>query len=479
MAISSIGLGSGLQVESIISQLVALEKAPITTLQTKATAIQSQVSTMATVKSQMSALYDLSFKMSLDAGWNAATATSSNASAVNATITGNVKAGSITVGVSQLAQTQSTQSAVLASGTTLPAGTLKIDIGSWTTSSGSSTFAQTSSVSVSVDAGATVEQVAAAINDADAGVTASVVSDANGSRLVMTSKTTGKAAGFRVTASDGNGDPVTDGSGLSKFAFDLAATTPYGSASNAYQVAQNAMATVNGVAVEYASNTITDVVAGVSLELSAQTTSTATIKIATNTTSIKSSIQGFVDAYNALAATLNTATKYDADTKTAGVLQGDSTIVTLKNAMRRMVTSGATAGTYSRLGDIGLSLDVDGKMSVNDSKLTTALADVSNLKKLFAIDNGDANTNGIARKIKDFTNGLLSTDGVVTHKTDALQASITRNTAEQDKVTARAVTVEARLRKTYTALDVKMASLTALNTYVTQQIESWNKSSSS
>jgi flagellar hook-associated protein 2 len=478
MAISSIGIGSGLQVESIISQLVALEKAPITTLQTKATAIQTQVSTMATIKSQMSALYDLSFNMSLDAGWNAATATSSNASAVNATITGSVKAGSITVGVSQLAQTQSTQSEVLASGTTMPAGKLTIAIGSWTTASGSSTFAQTSTVDVSVDAGATVDQVAAAINDADAGVTASVVSDANGSRLVMTSKTTGKAAGFQVTAKDGSGTAVTDGTGLSKFAFDLTATTTYGSASNSYQVAQNSMATVNGVAVEYASNSISGVVAGVTLELSAVTTSTATIKVATNTTSIKSSIQSFVDAYNALATSLSDATKYDADTKTAGVLQGDSSIVTLKNALRRLVTSDAGAGTYSRLSDIGLSLDVNGKMSVNDSKLTTALTDVANLKKLFAIDNGDSNTNGIARKMKNFTNGLLATDGAVTHKTDALQASITRNTAEQDKVTARATTVEARLRKTYTALDVQMANLTALNTYVTQQIASWNKTTS-
>lgn len=481
MGITSTGIGSGLKVEDIITQLVALEKRPITTLQAKAANIQTRLTTVGTIKSQVSALYDAAFNLSLDRGWSGSTITSSQSSAVTGSITGAAKSGSFSVSVSKLAQAQSATSAVVSPTTGIGTGTLKIDLGTWTPvpSSTTSTFASTGSVNVTISAANnSLTGIAAAINDAGAGVTATVLTDASGQRLAITSNTTGKASGFRITATDTGNTPVTDGSGISQFGFDLEAAVPYGMAVNSYQKAQNALATINGAAVESASNTFKDGVPGITLDFTAETTTPAIIKVVADKTAIKANIQAFADAYNAVMSTVSDATKYDAQTKTAGVLQGDTMVNNLKNALRQITMSSSTGSTFARLNEIGLDLDTTGKMTVNDSKLTVAMTDLDNLKRLFSQDNSNSATNGIARKVKDFAKGILASDGAVTTKTDALQVSVTRNTAEQDKVTARAAATEARLRKQYTALDVQMGNLNALNSYITQQISVWNNSNS-
>lgn len=482
MAISSTGIGSGLDVTSIISQLVALEKVPLTKLETQATTIQSKLTTMGTIKSQVSSLSDAAFKLTLDSSWNTSTVTSSNSTAVTGTATGTTAVSSISVAVSQLAKAQTVSSAAIGSTESVGTGTLTIDLGTWDYGTVMTPLVPpvfgtpSKTVSVNILAGEdSLASIAAAINNAGAGVVADIVTDTTGQRLAIRSSTTGEASGFRVKVTgDSDADDVNN-TGLSRLAFDPGTVPAYGMAGNAYSKAQNALATVNSIAISSASNTVTGAVSGLTLQLSTVTTTDVTIQVATDQAAIKKNIDEFVTAYNALNTTLSDATKYDAETKTAGIFQGDTVAVGLKNALISLLGSTSTGSTLSRLSDAGLELQAGGALKVNNSKLTTAFSDLDNLKKLFKTDNQSPLTNGFALKMKDFARGLLATDGMVTTKTNSLDVAVSRNTKEQDKVNDRIVSVTARLKKTYSLLDAQMANLTALNTYITQQVAQWNK----
>ena len=490
MGISSSGIGSGLDVESIITKLIALEKQPLTTLQTKATVIATKISDYSQIKALASTLQDSASKLSLDSGWNTVAVTSSNSSAVTATVSGIASATSFSMGVSQLAKAQSTVSdAVTASTAMGSAGTLTLQLGTWGTAgaTGSKFTAGTAaSVAITVVTTDTMAQIAAKINEAGAGVVATVLTDASGDRLMLRSASTGESTSFRMQATDTGDSNNTNDSGLSALAFDLdldpgntgaSTLTAYGMGANTYQTGQNAKATINGIAVTSVNNSFKDVVAGLTITASMVTTSDVEITTTNDKAALTTNIQAFVDAFNAMNKYLADATAFDDSTKKSGDLQGDSTAIGLRNALRSMVGTSTVGGTYGRLSEIGISLGRDGNLTVNATKLSTALDIPGNVKILFAQKNTDASTNGVARKVKTFTDAFLAFSGGLNNKTDALAAETKRNTAEQDKVTARAAVVEKRLRATYTALDTKMAGLTALSTYITQQVEVWNSSS--
>lgn len=493
MGISSTGIGSGLDVEGIITKLVTLEKQPLTTLQTKATFIQTKISDYSQIKSLMSTVTDAATKLTLDGSWNSLSVASSNSSAVSATVTGLASATSFSMGVTQLARSQTSASAAVTASTSVGyAGTLTLQLGTWGAAdaggvgTGREFAAGTAAaVNVAVVAGDTMAQIAAKINNAGVGVVATVLTDSTGDRLMLRSSTTGDAAGFRVQATDSDSNN-TDSSGLSALAFDLdldpgntgsATVTAYGMGALTYQTAQSAKATINGIALTSADNKFKDVIAGLTITASAVTSTNVEVTLTNDKTALTTSIQTFVDAYNAVNKYLLDATSYDDTTKAAGNLQGDSTAISLRNSLRSLLSSGVVGGQYSRLTDIGLSTARDGTLSVDATKLATALDNPGNVKALFAQKNTDASTGGIARKIKTFADGLLAFSGGLNNKADALTAEVKRNTADQDKVTSRAAAVEKRLRTTYTALDTKMAGLTALSTYITQQVEVWNNSS--
>lgn len=475
MGISSTGIGSGLDVESIITKLVTLEKQPLTTLQTKAEVIQTKISDYSQIKSLVSTLTDTATKLSLDSGWNSLSVASSNSAAVSATVTGITSATSFSVGVQQLAKAQSTVSSAVTAGAALGvSGTLTLQLGSW--NNNVFTGGAATGVPVAVAATDTMAQIASKINDSGVGLIATVLTDASGDRLMLRSSSTGELAGFRVQATDGDG-VSNDSSGLSKLAFDLDTVTPYGMGANTYQAGQNAKATINGIAISSSTNKFTDVVAGLTINASQVTTSNVEITATNDKAAVTANIQAFVDAYNAVNKYLADATAYDDATKKSGDLQGDSTAIGLRNSLRSLLGTGVVGGSYTRLSDIGLTIGRDGNMTVDGAKLSKALDDPANVKILFAQNNTDVSTNGVARKVKAFADGLLAFSGGLNNKVDALAAETKRNAAEQDKVTARAAAVEKRLRTTYTALDTKMASLNALSTYITQQVEVWNSSS--
>jgi flagellar hook-associated protein 2 len=479
MALSSPGVGSGLDINGIVAQLVAIEKQPLQMLQLKATTIQTKLSSVGQIQGQVSSLSDAVTKLANASAWTGLTVTSSNTSAVTASVSASAAATSFSVEVQTLATARSavTQTAVSSAATFGTGGTLSIQIGSRAflpLVSGARTagpFAATAGtlpVNVTVDATDTVTTIAGKINAANAGVTATVVRDGSGDRLLLRSNTTGFDADFQVATT---GDPSLGG-----FAFDDAGG-PTEMSSSVTQKPKDAQATINGVAVTSATNTLTDTVPGLTLQLTQVTTAPLTVKIANDVATIRANIQGFLNSYNALNKTLTDATKFDATSKAAGPLQGDSTIVGLQNALRALVGSSSSGSTFQRLSEIGVQMQKDGSLTVNTTKFDSAIADVSNLQKLFAADNGDPQTNGFALKMKSFTVGLLAVNGQISAKTSALQTAGASNSKDQDRINQRAALAEVRLKKQYSTLDANLGSLQALNSYVSQQVTAWNKSS--
>jgi flagellar hook-associated protein 2 len=466
--ISSPGIGSGIDVSAIVSQLVALDKAPLTQLKAAASTIQTKLSTYGTITSQVSALGEAATKLSSSTGWNAVSASSSNSSAISVTAASGAPAASFTMEVSQLAKSQTTASSAFTSGAPIGSGSMTIELGNWS----GSTFAAgaTGSVAITINPGEdSLAEIAAKINDSGAGVSATVLKDASGERLLMRSKETGLENGFRITVSDDDGND-TDGSGLSQLGFDLSNSAGM----TQTQAGQNAIATINNVSISSASNQLSDTLPGMTIRLSQITSEPVEIDVSQDLESVRTNVQAFVDAYNTLNTTLANATRYDASTQTAGSLQGDSTATGLQNALRGMMRSVSASSPYSRLSDIGIELKTGGKLEINSEKFDAALNHADDLKQLFTIATGDAGTQGFGLKMKSFADGLINTDGWVTNRTNALQKSITRNSLDQERVTDRASRAEARYLAQYNAMDANVARLSSINSFITQQISLWN-----
>ena len=473
--LSSAGLGSGLDVNSIVSQLVAIESQPITQLQTQAAGLQTQLSTWGQLSSSLSSLEDAASALTLPSTWAATSATSSNSSAVGVATGTGAQAGNYTVTVSSLASAQTIASNTFSSvSSTVGSGTLQIQLGTWNASQTSFTPSATSgTVNITVGSTDTLTDIASKINVAGAGVTASVVTDATGSRLLITGAT-GTNNGFRVSAVDGDGNN-TDAAGLSALAFDPSSGVK---SMTQTQAAADAQATVNCLSLTSHSNALT-AINGLTLQLNQITSAPVSISVAQDNTAITNSINAFVTAYNSLASAIRTDTKYDPSTQTAAPLQGDSTAVMLQNQLSSLIssTSGASS-VYSSLSSIGISVQKDGTLQVDSTKLSAALSsNPGEVKKLFAsADPVNSANNGFAQKFFSFTNQALSYNGLLTSRTAGIQQEIANNSQQQSDMQAQVATYQARVQAQYSALDTAMAQLNALSSYMSQQITSMNKS---
>lgn len=479
-SLSSVGVsGTGLD-ESVITKLVAIEKQPAEALSTKNTALQTKVSTWGKIQSAFSSLKDAANKLTQSDFWRGTTATSSNDTAVGVSTTSNAAASSYAVTVSQLAQGQMVASSAFASKTaTVGEGTLRIQLGNYVTDNSVAppavTFnakAAASAVDIAIGPGDnTLEKIRDRINSANAGITASIVNDAAGSRLVMRGAN-GESNAFQVSVIEDVAAP-----GLSALAFD--ASTGATSAMALTQSAQNAKANINGLDIASESNTLSDVVDGVTLTLKQVTSTPANITVAQDTASISKGVSDFISAYNNVVSTIRVQTLYDEASKTAGPLQGDSTARGLLSQMRNLITSDSTAtASFSRLFDMGIETNTDGTLKMTSSKFNDAMGSkLADMQKYFAnSDDVVASNNGMAQRIKGLASQILDTNGAIANSTDGLKATIKRNTNRIEDINTRASLYETRLRQQYTALDASYSKLSGLQSYVSAQLAALNKS---
>ena len=471
--ITSLGIGSGIDINSMVTQLVALERRPLRLMQSDATRLQTQVSSFGRMQSLYSGLQNASNALNDARLWTRSAATSSDATVVSSSGGNDAAVGNYAVTVQALASSQT-----LASGGTFTAanalvgsGTLTFQLGSWNANqTGFTNKPGSDAVNVEVRATDTLQSLRDKINASTAGVTASIVSDASGVRLSLRSASTGVENGFRINAAEG-GSP-----GLARLAYD-----PLSQPGDMQlkQSAGNARAVVNGIAVVSASNELTGVIQGLTLRLRKETATPIDIAVTSDRTAVAAAVKTFTDAYNELTRYLSDQTRFDATTKTGGPLQGDSAVTALLGRLRGPLNavSGASP-TFARMSDAGIELQRDGTLKINQSKLDGAMDKLADLQKAFTHnDIGNPANAGFTRRFAELATQVLATDGSLSTRTAGLKKLIDKNTDSQTRLNDRVERFQQRLVQQYTAMDANVARLNSLQSYVTQQMAALNRPS--
>ena len=380
-SISAPGIGSGLDINSIVSQLVAAEGQPVTNrLNRNEAELLARISAYGGLQGAVSAFQSALGKLASGSGFQANTATSSNQDVLVATASRTAVAGSYDLNVSQLARahslvTDSSQPAGQFSSTSevLGTGTLTFRFG--TTAYGEEGYG---GFTPNADAGIATVQITDgslngirdAINQANIGVRAAVIFDGSQFRLTLSSAETGAGRSMEISVSDADGNN-TDAAGLSLLSFSAAANHM-----NQTSAGQDAQLTLNGLAMISTSNTLSSTLTGLTINLLGEGSST--LKVEQNRAEATGAIRGFVETYNSLMGSINQLTGYDADTRRAGVLNGDSSVLGIKNQMSRLLSTPVAGldGPFSILADIGISRNSsNGTLVLDEARLETALRD--------------------------------------------------------------------------------------------------------
>jgi flagellar hook-associated protein 2 len=470
--LSSAGLGSGLDVESIVKSLMAIEQRPLEVLKTQQQDVTSQISTYGKLQSFFSTLRDKSSALTSATLWSGTTATASD-SAIKVIAGAGAAAGNYQVNVTTLAKAQ-TLTAAAAASSTFNEGSITIELGAFsgTPISAFTPKAGATPVTINIGAGETsIESVRDKINAADAGVVASIVNDASGARLSIRSKDTGAENGFRITTVETIGDADAT-AGLSALDYDPAGGLTQMTAA---QMGSDATATINGIDITSASNTLTNVVDGLTINLLKTTASAVDVSVALDTETVKTKINDFVTAFNELASYMRTQMAYNAETKVGGALQGDSSAVGLLRQLRNVINVESTASSaWSNLADIGIALKSDGTLAVDATALNTGLANLPELKKFFSATGADTASTGFMQRFKEMADLALGSQGTFQTRDESLKAMQRRYSRTQESLEARLAQTESRVRKQFTALDATMSQLNGLSGYLTQQLKSLN-----
>lgn len=460
-SITSLGVGSNLDAESIVSKLMAVEKLPLTQLTTRTNTYNAKISAFGAISSALASLKTAATALE-STKTNLLTATVSDSNVASLTTTTSAAPGAYQLEVTQLAKAHTLSSRVISnSSETLGTGQLTI-------SNGSNSF------SITVDGtNNTLTGIRDAINakTENTSVKANVITDAAGSRLVLTSKETGASNTISISVNDNDGnntdayDALTNTSpGLSQLAFA-------GGANNLSQIqaAQNAAIKLDNVSLSFSSNTITDAIAGTTLKLTKENTGTpATITLSRDTAGLKTLADNFVKAYNDLRTQVTKYTAYNAETKTASALTGDSTVRSIDRQLREALRTvpATVTGNLKQLADIGISIDASGTMAVDSSKFEKAVT--SNFASTQSI------LDGYGKALKTTITSLTDTNGVIAARTTGIKSSIKLLDAQKERLNDRLETIEKRYRARFTSLDKLVSSMQTTSTFLSQQIAKWS-----
>ena len=467
--IQSLGVGSGLDVNSIISQLMAIERQPLQRMQQAAQGVQSQISLYGQVQSKVDALGTAAQALASSTRWRETVVNLNGADAYTVTANASAEPVSLEIEVHALAQRQSVSTRAFDSASsTVGTGILSIQRGQWSENFGGFT-PEPDAPPIEIEIGAassTLAGVRDAINAAQAGISASILTDAQGARLVLRSTASGADQGFEITTLGG-----TDDFGALGFTAQTHPASTSGAQGNL--VARDLQATINGVSVRSDTNTLSNVLDGVSLTALKTTTGPGTVTIARDTATAKTRINDFVNAYNDVMNFLKAQTAYNESTKTGAPLQGDRVALLIQNALREVATDTTGASSmFSRLADIGITLQKGGALRLDESTLDKALQDIDEVAALFSADNTADADDGVALRLAAIVTQMSGSEGNLSAKRDSLQGRLRRNQDEQERLEDRLVSIESRLKAQYTALDNKMASINGLAQYVTKQFSS-------
>lgn len=461
-SITSSGLGSGLNIESLISSLMAAEQKPVTLLQTKESKETTKLSSWGQIKSALSSLQVAAQALDTRSEFVTFKSSIADSSIASAAISGSAVAGNYSIEVSQLASSQKIKSAGYASmssaitSSTLPA-TLTLEIGSTTGGVFSGDSSKTKTITID-SSNNTLSGLRDAINATKSGVSASLVNDGGSSpyRLVLTSDSTGTANTFKL-------------SGLADLSYDPA--TGSGTGLSTTNAATNAQLKIDGMSVVKSSNTVTDAIQGVTLNLSKTNVGSATtLTVSNDTAAVQTKVAAFVSAYNSLNSVIKVQTAYDPNTKAAGTLNGDSSVRNIQSQLKNILTSVVGSGSMARLSDAGVAFQKDGSLALDSAKLQAALAKpTQDVAGLFVKDS-TTSSNGVASQIATRVASMLGSGGMLTARTDGINATIKALDKRIDTLNTRLTSIETRYRAQFTALDKTVSSMNSTSSFLTQQL---------
>ena len=441
--ISSSGIGSGLNVSELVGQLVAAERAPADKrLSAIETTTKAQISAFGSIKAALSGVESALKKLDGAGSLPGRKATVGADAGFTASAGTSAALGAYSVIVEKLATAHKLQSAAVASGNQVGNGTLTLQVGSG------------DAFDVTIDAGkGTLADIRDAINAqaAGKGVTATLVNGDAGQVLVLSSDKTGSAGAMTISASGGDG-------GLS-----VLATT--GGTMTEVAAAQDAQVKVDGITRTSSSNTLTDLVDGITLTLTkAKPGEAFSLEVGSDASTLKASMLDFISAYNTALGALRTQSAAGGEGKTAGPLSGDAAPRAITSALRN-----AIGNNYAELNALGLKTAVDGSLSLDGSKFDAAIAANPGAVKNLLGEDAD-----FGKNMRDMLHNYVGTQGLLADRGKSLDSRMKSVTQQRADLDARMERLEASYRRQFTALDAMMAQMQSTSSYIAQQLGSLN-----
>ena len=447
--LSAPGLGSGLDVNNLVTQLVAAERSPVEQrISRTQTGIDSKLSALGVMRGVLSTLQSSVGALRTENQVLARRAVSSDPTILRATASISAPVGSYSVEVLALATTHKLVSEPYAGGSSSLVGT------------GALTFTQNGEeFVVTATDGMTLAQLRDAINTAsdNSGVRASIVQADDGARMVFTAAASGSAQAINVQVRPSNGT-------LTKLEYNPGQGQGQTPPMSVISAAADAQVKIEGFAVSAAGNTVSAAIEGVTLDLlTSKPGTTVTVTVSPDVASVKEKIAKFVNDYNNAAATMTSQRSFDGGTRKAGPLLGDSTLLGVESRMRRDITGviQPLPGSPSTLSEIGIGFGVDGRLVINDGKLTAALqSDAAGVAKVLAGDGG------IAERLYGTLEGAIGLGGQVVGRTDSLQTQRRDLQKQREVLEVRMQLVEASYRRQFGALDVMLTDMQSTGRYL-------------
>ncbi|MEZ5565135.1 MAG: flagellar filament capping protein FliD [Gammaproteobacteria bacterium] len=446
--LTSTGLGSGLDINSIVDKLVAAERAPsanrLTQRESKA---NEELSALGKFKSSLASFKDSLAKLTDAETFQGRTVIVGNEEVFTASANNDSRPGNYAVEVTNLATVQRLSSAAFADATSsIGTGTLTISVNGKTSN-------------IVVDGAATsLNDIRNAINDAtdNPGVRATIVNATDGAHLIISSTETGTANSVTIAVSGGDG-------GLAPLRY--AAGAPDNGLTQ-LQAAADANFLVDGFAVSSASNTVSNVIDGVTLNLlSAEPGTTVKLAVAYDPEGARTSVSGFVTAYNQLIDTVTELTRYNTDTRDAAPLLGDPAVRGIRDQLRREISSTVGEGVYTSLASIGVTTQTNGKLEIDDTRLNAAIdTDFEAVGSLFG------GNNGLAKRLETIAGSTLSSGSTLSAREASLKTTLKAISTQRDTLDERIERVRARLQKEFNAMDQLLSKLRNTSSYLAQQL---------
>jgi len=433
------GLSSGIDYNTMIDQIMKLERQPITRMQSRQADYNKTISVYGDLSSKLAALKTAAEGLKTATGFYARTASSSDATVFSATAASSAAAGNYSIAVTALAQAHRVASSPVAA----ESDTVSVASGNFSFHVGTAGDTTT----VAVDATTTLANLRDAINTMNGDAEATIINDGTGYRLVLTSKTSGVSNPITVT------ENVTS----------LGLPTGPVAGGIQLQAAQDAAFSIDTLSMTRSTNTFADAIGGVTITLTKG--GSGTLSVTNDTAAIKEKIEGFVTAYNDIVSLVSTNAIYDTTTKKGGPLTGESSardVVTRLQAIIGNRVAELPEGLRV-LSQIGIKTGTDGKLSIDSSVLTDKIA--TNLAGVSDLFNA---TGGVANSVWDYADQATDTiSGAITYRTKGLGTIVSKINDDISKVEARLAKEETELRARFAKLEALLSTISAQSSFLT------------